>query len=499
MPTPTPTPQSSPTNAQLVDALCDDFDAECQAGRIGKIEDFLARVDETSRPALLEELLALELWYRRKRKEHPAAETYERRFPEYAELVRKVCAEASDSALPSGGVTHASLHPQQATIPPKPVTGGASKKDHAHLRPGVMLGDYEIQQELGRGGMGVVYLAKHRLMRRVVAVKVLSVAASSDPELVQRFLREVEMAAVLDHAHVVRAFDAQQIDGLTYLVLEYVPGVDLATYIKQNGPLPPRTAVHCILQAARGLAHAHRAKIVHRDVKPQNLLYLPPASSNPGELPSTQGAQYGTVKVLDVGLARANWDQPKTSDMRLTNVGVMMGTVEFMSPEQAMDSRSADARSDIYSLGCTLHFLLTGKPPFVSPSLAKTVQAHARETPPPLELDASDPEQRVNEEKLNKLYLRMLAKKPEDRCQTMREVVDALKECLPYDPGTIVPPPKDPIAKSPPPKPKPAPAPAAPLKPTQHPRPSWTYFWLAIIAIAVILVAVTFIKQLMSP
>lgn len=493
---PTPTPQSSPANSRLVDALCDDFDAECQAGRIGKIEDFLARVDEASRPALLEELLALELWYRRKRKEQPTAETYERRFPQYVDLVRKVCAEAASVAIPAGGATHASLNPQQATIPPKPATGSSSKRDHAHLRPGVMLGDYEIQQELGRGGMGVVYLAKHRLMRRVVAVKVLSVAASSDPELVQRFLREVEMAAVLDHAHVVRAFDAQQFDGLTYLVLEYVPGVDLASYIKQNGPLPPRTVVHCILQAARGLAHAHKAKIIHRDVKPHNLLYLPPASASSSELPSTQGAQYGTVKVLDVGLARANWDQPKVTDLRLTNVGVMMGTVEFMSPEQAMDSRSADARSDIYSLGCTLHFLLTGKPPFVYSSLAKTVQAHARETPQPLELDTSDPEQKINEEKLNKLYLRMLQKKPEDRFQTMREVVDALKDCLPYDPGTLVPPPKDPIPKTAPRKTEPEPR--KPPEPNRRVRPNWTYFWLAIIAIAVILIAVTFLKQLMN-
>ncbi len=453
---------------------------------------FLARVDEASRPALLEELLALELWYRRKRKEQPTASQYETRFPQFVELVRKVCSEATDVAVP-GGVTQASLHPQEVTTPPKPTS--SSKRDHAHIRPGVLLGDYEIQQELGRGGMGVVYLAKHKLMRRVVAVKVLSVAASSDPELVQRFLREVEMAAVLNHPHVVTAYDAQQIDGLTYLVLEYVPGVDLASYIKQNGPLSPRTAVHCILQAARGIAHAHRAKIIHRDIKPHNLLYLPPAAPNSGELPSTQGAQYGTVKVLDMGLARVNWDQPKPTDLRLTNIGVMMGTVEYMSPEQALDSRSADVRSDIYSLGCTLHFLLTGRPPFVCTSLAKNVQAHARETPPPLELELDpNPEERINNAKLNKIYLRMLAKKPEDRFQTMREVVEALKECLPYDPGTIVPPPKDPLRPAPP-KPK---TPTASPSASARPRPSWTYFWLAIIAIAAILIAATFLKQLMN-
>lgn len=490
----TPLPPSSPNSSQLIDALCDDFDAECQAGRIGRIEDFLARVDETSRPALLEELLALELWYRRKRQEHPTTETYQQRFPQYAELVRKVCSEAAEVAIP-GGVTHASLHPQQATTPPNAPPPGWSKKDHPHLRPGVTLGDYEIQQELGRGGMGVVYLAKHKLMRRVVAIKVLSVAASSDPELVQRFLREVEMAAVLNHPHVVTAYDAQQIDGLTYLVLEYVPGVDLATYIKQHGPLPPRTAVHCILQAARGIAHAHRAKIIHRDIKPHNLLYLAPASGNPGELPSTQGAQYGTVKVLDVGLARANWDQPKPEDLRLTNCGVMMGTIEFMSPEQALDSRTADARSDIYSLGCTLHFLLTGRPPFVSPSLARTVQAHAHQPATPLEIDESEPDQRVNAAKLNKIYLRMMEKIPADRFQTMREVVDALKECLPYDPGnTVVPPSKDPLQ----------PAPSAPAKSPRPPlvvprsQANWTWFWLAIIALSLVLVAVTFLKQMMS-
>jgi serine/threonine-protein kinase len=476
-----------------MEALCDDFDAECQAGRIGKIEDYLARVDEAQRGTLLEELLALELWYRRKRKEQPSAAPYELRFPLYVDLIRKVCAEPTEvAAKPPDGATQVSQHPQQQTIPPNPQPRPAKKKDHAHLRPGVLLGDYEIQQELGRGGMGVVYLAKHKLMRRVVAVKVLSVAASSDPELVQRFLREVEMAAVLNHPHVVTAYDAQQIDGLTYLVLEYVPGVDLASYIKQNGPLSQRTAVHCILQAARGIAHAHRARIIHRDIKPHNLLYLPPSAHSPSELPSTQGAQYGTVKVLDVGLARANWDQPKASDLRLTNCGTMMGTVEFMSPEQAMDSRSADARSDIYSLGCTLHFLLTGRPPFVCTSLAKTVQAHAREAPPPLDLEPeTDPDQRINTAKLNKIYLRMMEKKPEARFQTMREVVDAFKECLPYDPGNTA----IPVIKveKPPVPAEPAPPPP---RPAERPRPSWTYFWLAIIAIAAILTAVTFLKQL---
>jgi serine/threonine protein kinase len=196
--------------------------------------------------------------------------------------------------------------------------------------PARQIGDYRLVEELGEGGMGVVWKAEHRRMRRWVAVKMISPAALTSPDAVDRFYREAQAAAKLSHPHIITAYDAGEHEGTHYLVMEYVEGEDLARVVKRRGPLPVRDAVAFTLQAARGLAYAHSQGIVHRDIKPGNLLV----------------SRQGQVKILDMGLARI--DPVALADdqaaERLTRSGQMMGTCEYMAPEQAWDTHSADGR-----------------------------------------------------------------------------------------------------------------------------------------------------------
>jgi serine/threonine-protein kinase len=265
---------------------------------------------------------------------------------------------------------------------------------------------YLLLSQIGRGGMGTVYKARHARMNREVALKVIDPRRISDEGLIKRFRREVEVCSKLQHEHIVQAFDCGIHEGATFLVLEFVEGSDLATVVKRDGPMRPDEAAAICLQAAAGLAYAHSQGVVHRDVKPQNILL------------STSGV----VKILDMGLARvleATGDDPHTS---LTQEGAVMGTVDYMPPEQAADTRSADARSDIYSLGATLYYLLAGKPPFAGGTIIEKMKRLALETPPPLgEIRTDCPGELVE------TVQRMLAKRPEDRFQTAGEVVQALK------------------------------------------------------------------------
>jgi hypothetical protein len=265
---------------------------------------------------------------------------------------------------------------------------------------------YRVLRTLGQGGMGKVYLAEHTVMERLVAIKVIGRTFLDHPEAAERFGREAKAAARLDHPNLVKAYDAEPAGGLQLLVMEYVEGRTLADVLARKGPLPVANACHYARQAARGLQHAHEAGLVHRDLKPQNLMLTP----------------QGVVKVLDFGLARLARGRAGGG---LTQEGVLMGTPEYLAPEQATGARPADARSDVYALGCTLYGLLAGRPPFPASGGGDTlavVLQHLQEPPPPLESLRPDVPPG-----LAALVARMLAKDPAQPPQTAAEVADALR------------------------------------------------------------------------
>jgi eukaryotic-like serine/threonine-protein kinase len=278
----------------------------------------------------------------------------------------------------------------------------------------LFIGNYDILGRIGAGGMGAVFKARHRVMRRIVAIKVLPRRVVNDRNSVQRFRREVQTAAQLQHPNIVTAFDADEANRTHFLVMECVDGQDLGQFVRQKGPLSIRDAMHCIVQAARGLEHAHNKGVIHRDVKPSNLL-----------LDVT-----GTVKVLDMGLARVTADEALPAQSSLTSTGAVMGTIDFMAPEQAVDSKHVDQRADIYGLGCTLYYLLTGKKPYGGDSIMQVLLAHREQPIPSLREARPEVSQR-----LDALYQKMVSKNASDRYPSMTSVIDAL-QLLDVEPQT---------------------------------------------------------------
>ena len=273
-------------------------------------------------------------------------------------------------------------------------------------RSGVLvIGDYHVLDVIGSGGMGQVYKARHRIMKRLVAIKIMHTERASNPKLVQRFYREVEAVSRLTHPNIVTAYDAGETPGGLYLAMEYVDGVDLSVILQSVGSLSVNQAVNITLQVARGLAYAHQHKVIHRDVKPGNLLL----------------ARDGTVKILDMGLARFTEDE--VSEISLTMVGPLMGTVEYMAPEHAANARHADHRSDIYSLGCTMYRLLTGHLPYGGETAVEKVIAQREHPIPQLSKVIGE-----MPESLQGIFARMVAKTPEERYQSMDDCLADLLE-----------------------------------------------------------------------
>jgi formylglycine-generating enzyme required for sulfatase activity/serine/threonine protein kinase len=272
----------------------------------------------------------------------------------------------------------------------------------------LILGGYTILDRIGAGGMGQVFKALHRRMDRTVAIKMLPPAMVKDAAAVARFEREVRAAAKLEHTNIVTAYDADQANGVHFLVMQFVDGQDLSALVKKHGPFSVAHAVHHVLQAARGLEFAHKKGVVHRDIKPANLLL----------------DSEGTVKILDMGLARIEQSGNVAAQAELTGTGAVMGTVDYMAPEQGMSTKHADARADIYSLGCTLHYLLIGKATYDGETVAAKLVAHHNHPIPNLcELRSEVPEA------VDAVFRKMVAKKIEDRYQTMTEVVADLEHC----------------------------------------------------------------------
>ena len=268
---------------------------------------------------------------------------------------------------------------------------------------GFFLGKYKILDRIGLGGMGQVFLAEHATMRRRVAIKVLPPDRADSAYSRERFLREARAAGQLDHPNIVRAFDFDAEGEVIFLVMEYVDGVTFQDLVERSGPLEAERAAHYLLQVAHGLAYLHTFGLVHRDIKPANLLV----------------DRQGVVKILDLGLVRSEVDE----DNLTRGEGVhILGTADYLAPEQAIDCTRVDARADIYSLGATAHFLFTGRPPFEGDKIAHKLLAHQLKPVRPVhELRPDVPVE------LSDVVARMLAKKPADRYATPSELIQALE------------------------------------------------------------------------
>lgn len=277
---------------------------------------------------------------------------------------------------------------------------------------GFFLGKYRLLSLLGKGGMSSVYLAEHVLMRRRCAIKVLPTRRVHDASYLGRFHREAQAVASLDHPNIVRAYDVDhELDGdmeIHFLVMEFVDGKSLLDIVQQRGPLSARDAAEYIRQAALGLQHAHEAGLVHRDIKPGNLLV------DTG----------GTVKLLDLGLARF-FETTEEVSLTVQHDERVLGTADYLAPEQAVDSHKVDARADLYSLGCTLYFCLTGHPPFTQGTLAQRLLAHQTKEPPDVETERKD-----MPAELSAILKRMMSKQASDRQPSAAEVATELNGWL---------------------------------------------------------------------
>jgi serine/threonine-protein kinase len=277
----------------------------------------------------------------------------------------------------------------------------------------LILGSYVLLHRLGEGGMGQVFKARHRKMNRAVALKVIRRDKLGNPEAIRRFFREVQAVATLDHPNIVQAFDAGEAGSTYYFAMEYVEGRDLGRMIKQKGPLKLGKACEYIRQAALGLQHAHEKGMVHRDIKPSNIIVRGTGSGSEGA---------PLVKILDMGLARVGG--PLADDgggEPLTQVHAVLGTPDFIAPEQAQSSHGADIRSDLYSLGCTFYYVLTGQVPFPVESPMEKLLKHYMEPPPAVE--ALRPEVPRG---ISRVVRQLMAKSPDERPQTPAELAYVL-------------------------------------------------------------------------
>ncbi|QJW92599.1 serine/threonine-protein kinase [Frigoriglobus tundricola] len=286
----------------------------------------------------------------------------------------------------------------------------------------LLVGPYVVSDKLGEGGMGKVFRARLGGTGDTVALKVVRAALVANPTVRGRYAREVQASSALDHPNIVRVLGAGEADGKFYMAMEFVDGIDLARMMRDYGLLEVAEACEYARQAALGLQHAHDRGFVHRDIKPSNIVVA-------GERFLPQATEPSVVKILDLGLARAiDPDDMVAPD--LTRDHSVVGTPDYMAPEQAKNSKGVDPRADLYSLGCALYFLLTGRVPFLGKSAIEKILAHQSEMPPPLQALRPDVPDGVAQ-----LVVRLMAKRPDDRPQTAAELVAALEPYARYPDG----------------------------------------------------------------
>jgi serine/threonine protein kinase len=388
------------------------FEQAWKKGPRPRIEDFLATVDESLWPSLLEELLRVECELLRRGGEEPNEAVYRLRFLGHESVISSVFASSPLPPGPGG----------QAERPAETLARSVSAPAIRSALPEELANhpDYEVIRELDHGGMGVVYLARNHLMERDEVLKVMGPKIVDQPGVMDRFLREIRAVAKLRHPNIVSAYTAFRCGKSLIFAMEYVVGLDLRRMVKARGPVPVSHACSYVHQAALGLQHAHEEGMVHRDIKPGNLML-------------SHKKEHAVIKLLDFGLSKAASEQSASEigislpvDERnlgahLTCTGEMLGTPDFIAPEQIDDSQNADIRADIYSLGCTLHYLITGRPPYPGMTLREVLRAHRT-----LEAARLDELRSEVPPELAAAVAKMMAKNPDDRFQEPTDVADAL-------------------------------------------------------------------------
>lgn len=386
----------SPQQMVSVNRWCDRYEEKWADSHVPSLSAFVKSInidDAKTYEALAMELTVMDIQYRRRAGKYPTLRRYNELFPMLGE-----------------GVIASMLHPapgsSEGTLPETPLSTREA------LYAGQQIGDYVIEERIGSGGMGDVYRAQHQLMGRAVAIKALKLRTTEELSNLRRFEQEVQSVAKMSHVNVVTAFDARLEGGSLFLVTEWIQGKNLAETVSDTGPLSIQEALDVAIQAANGLAYAHAMGFIHRDVKPGNLMRAP----------------NGNVKLLDLGLAKLvqRHEDPSdssTESISLTKNNQLLGTAEYMSPEQARTPNHLDVRTDIYSLGCTLMFLLTGKPPFVGETPIDTLLLHVDATPPTLSARTTRSTVPV---KLESLVQSMLSPSVEHRPASMSVVLDEL-------------------------------------------------------------------------
>lgn len=417
---------SSPTVSGRREALVERFQASWRGGVRPDLADLVSQAEETERDAVLKDLVRLDAQSRRDLGESPQAADYLPAFPACKTQIEEALSSSHDSTSPSdklgtrppGSVAEdepAGSTPGQSSLPASPSIPPPPRwREPTVVAVGNEFGPYELLAQLGQGGIGTVYKARHRHLDKLVCIKVLRPQYTHEPESILRFQREMKAVGRITHPHIVQAFDAGAIDGVHFLAMEYIEGVTLSQRVYDKGRMTVADACKVISQSAQALSAAHLAGLVHRDVKPSNLFVT----------------KTGHIKLLDLGLAKLCEDT--TNNPEFTAVGQAFGTPDYMAPEQWSDARLADARADLYALGCTLFFVLTGRAPFSDDSLSyPTSKRVAHSTAAIPDLKALRPDVPAG---VDAIYRKLMAKSPQKRYQSAEELLKALAPFTPDGP-----------------------------------------------------------------